>query len=565
MIRILKKNKVLITLILCISCLFFGLSVVKLTASAKEKSPYYIKVNKLQNCVTIYEKDKKGEYTIPIKAMTCSTGMDTPIGIYDTLAKYRWKLLMGDVWGQYSTRITRGILFHSVWYYEMDETTLSAKQYNKLGTSASHGCVRLTVADAKWIYDNCLVGTTVEIYSDKIPGPLGKPETLLLKEGTGWDPTDPSVKNPYNDNTPTIKGVTNQTIDWGKEIDLKKGVKATSSTGTDISSKLKIDGDVDIFTPGKYKIKYLITDAIGRKMKKTVTITVAECLEKPRFEGTVNRSISSDTVVDREFALKGVKAYLSAMELDQDDIEVNIVKATEDTYSIEYSIIGQNDLTGTAEITVAIDTTAPILDGISHKELTLKQLESGKEGIKKLALEDVYVKDDHSALSISQVKVTVKAKFDYAYLVKYEVADEVGNSTSETVQFTYYGDTRIDGVSNHLKVPYGTEITKEYVKQGITASNSEGDCTDKITFKISSYVGEEYIVTYSIPDETGYTISVASYFIVEEEPTVLDNVDAAKNIEENTDMDATENAVENPNDKTEENTDDKMEENTDEK
>jgi len=89
--------------------------------TAKSDMPYYIKVNKQQNCVTVYEKDKKGQYTIPVKSMVCSVGGATPLGIFKTPIKYRWKLLMGDVWGQYSTRIVGGILFHSVWYYKMDQ------------------------------------------------------------------------------------------------------------------------------------------------------------------------------------------------------------------------------------------------------------------------------------------------------------------------------------------------------------------------------------------------------------------------------------------------------------
>ena len=33
----------------------------------------------------------------------------------------------------------------------------------KLGTQASHGCVRLSVDDATWIYTNCPAGTTVKV------------------------------------------------------------------------------------------------------------------------------------------------------------------------------------------------------------------------------------------------------------------------------------------------------------------------------------------------------------------------------------------------------------------
>lgn len=35
--------------------------------------PYYIRVNRTGNCVTIYTKDEEGEYTVPYKAMICST------------------------------------------------------------------------------------------------------------------------------------------------------------------------------------------------------------------------------------------------------------------------------------------------------------------------------------------------------------------------------------------------------------------------------------------------------------------------------------------------------------
>lgn len=168
------------------------------------KNPYYIKVNKSLNTVTIYGLDDNGNYSVPVKAMVCSTGNATPLGKFDTKVKYRWKLLNGGVWGQYSTRIHQGILFHSVPSMAKSEDTVRYSYYNQLGTTASAGCVRLTVIDAKWIYDNCSVGTTVEIYNDSSsPGPLGKPSAMKLalsngRNTTGWDPTDPSPKNTWD-------------------------------------------------------------------------------------------------------------------------------------------------------------------------------------------------------------------------------------------------------------------------------------------------------------------------------------------------------------------------------
>lgn len=181
------------------------------------KETYYIKVNNQANVVTIYKKDSNGYYTVPCKAMVCSIGTATPeSGVYNTKNKYTWRKLYGHtegtyVWGQYATRIVNSILFHSVPYQnENDPSSLEYWEYDKLGTKASAGCVRLTVEDAKWIYDNCAIGTQVEFYSSADPGPLGKPTAQKISnespEVRGWDPTDPSGSNPwktYNANKQT--------------------------------------------------------------------------------------------------------------------------------------------------------------------------------------------------------------------------------------------------------------------------------------------------------------------------------------------------------------------------
>lgn len=166
------------------------------------KTGYYIKVNYTANVVTIYGKDDSGNCTKPIKAMVCSTGSATPkSGVYSIKTKWTWGLLFGNVWGHYTTKIVGNILFHSVPYLSNDPSTLEYWEYDKLGTSASMGCVRLTVADAQWIFNNMPAGTPVEFYSDSNPGPLGKPSAQKISENTecrGWDPTDPDANNPWH-------------------------------------------------------------------------------------------------------------------------------------------------------------------------------------------------------------------------------------------------------------------------------------------------------------------------------------------------------------------------------
>lgn len=165
--------------------------------------PYLIKVNRKQNVVTIYKNDGSGNFNEPVKAMVCSVGKNgkTPKGCFKTSDKYTWRMLDGGVYGQYATRITGHILFHSVPYAERSKDSLKYVAYNKLGTAASAGCIRLSVIDAKWIYDNCPKGTTVEIYDSSEEEPLGKPDPVKIDTSDsrrGWDPTDPDPKNPWN-------------------------------------------------------------------------------------------------------------------------------------------------------------------------------------------------------------------------------------------------------------------------------------------------------------------------------------------------------------------------------
>lgn len=163
-------------------------------------APYYIVVNYSANVVTIYGKDENNEYTKPVRAMICSTGVATPkSGVYKLGARSKWRALFGNVYGQYAVNIVGNILFHSVPYLSTDNSTLEYWEYDKLGTSASAGCIRLKVEDALWIFNNCGRGTQVE-FSSSAPTPLGKPGAKKISgypDLRGFDPTDPASNNPW--------------------------------------------------------------------------------------------------------------------------------------------------------------------------------------------------------------------------------------------------------------------------------------------------------------------------------------------------------------------------------
>ena len=161
------------------------------------QSSYVAKINRKTCTVTIYASDGANGYIIPVKRFACSVGLPatpTPLGTFNTIEKMRWGMLMGPSWGQYCTRIVGGILFHSVAGSTKSIYNLNPANYNMLGYPASHGCVRLCVKDAKWIYDHCKLGMQVTIYDSPDPGPLGRgPVYRITNPNQNWDPTDPEV------------------------------------------------------------------------------------------------------------------------------------------------------------------------------------------------------------------------------------------------------------------------------------------------------------------------------------------------------------------------------------
>lgn len=171
------------------------------SSQLKSNTSFRIEVNLSKNMVIIYAKDGNKGYTIPVKAMVCSTGMPghrTITGNYYHLSRTgSWHVLRYNSTGQYCTRISGPYLFHSVVYNRYgDKYSLNKAEYKKLGKSASHGCIRLQVKDAKWIYDhagNCHVSL---YYNNKAKYPLAKPKAEKIGKTASkhyYDPTDPKV------------------------------------------------------------------------------------------------------------------------------------------------------------------------------------------------------------------------------------------------------------------------------------------------------------------------------------------------------------------------------------
>jgi lipoprotein-anchoring transpeptidase ErfK/SrfK len=105
----------------------------------------------------------KGEI---IREMICSTGVNsspTPSGEFTTTEKieYDWvdRFNMGAF---YWVRFYKSYLFHSIPFDK--NGNMKVEELKKLGCPASHGCVRLELEEAKWLYDKLPLGVKVWIY-----------------------------------------------------------------------------------------------------------------------------------------------------------------------------------------------------------------------------------------------------------------------------------------------------------------------------------------------------------------------------------------------------------------
>ena len=175
---------------------------------------YKLIVDVTWQVVMAFKKDANGEYTVPVRYMLCSTGSAknglTKIGKFK-LKECRLRFgtfASGDFSAQYWTLIVSRTYFHSVVYHrgarngQKDLNSVYVDKYLKLGTPDSHGCIRLPVPDARWIYYNCAHGTEVEIRD----GDKNDAQTRAIREQLKLAPPPAVVSGlapgsaPYTDN-----------------------------------------------------------------------------------------------------------------------------------------------------------------------------------------------------------------------------------------------------------------------------------------------------------------------------------------------------------------------------
>lgn len=120
---------------------------------------YLILVNTTDNYVGIFT-GRRGNWSL-YKYWRCSSGaLATPTVLGEFIVTGKGYSFGSGYTCYYYTQFYGDYLFHSVKYYQGTFNILDGR----LGMNISHGCIRLPIDQAKWIYDNIPYGTKVVTY-----------------------------------------------------------------------------------------------------------------------------------------------------------------------------------------------------------------------------------------------------------------------------------------------------------------------------------------------------------------------------------------------------------------
>ncbi len=478
-----------ITLVLALAMIITLFAAYLEPAHAATSNSYWLKVNQKRNVITAYKK--VGGKWKPIRAMLCSTGVNyTPAtttynGTWRTSSKKRWLTMSLDGqffdYGQYTAHLYGGIYIHSVWYYAPKHNAQARAEFNKLGTKASHGCIRVSTADAKWMYDTCPAGTKVTVYSSSKAGPLGKPKAIKIPGSAQqtWDPTDPAKGNPlrYLMPKPVITVKKSASVKQGASYKLTSGVSAKdpnsfmSLTKYVKISKLKMKAagassyktiKTSAFSTknaGTYKVTYSVNDPWGRSTTKTFKFTVKSA-DKPVISGAKDRTVEtgSSNAVTGVTGKQGSSSRTSAITVTIKDPSGNTktmsyseaksyVFSEDGNYTVTYKLVSAADKSVIAKTTVTITAQAALKEVPNVKGMT-------EEAAAK-ALQDAgfTVKTEYTTLTSDELKAN---------------ADKFGGMSFGQV----YEQSEVSGT----KLKAGSTVTIKVLKEEATSS-ATGDAT----------------------------------------------------------------------------------------
>ncbi|WP_327444093.1 immunoglobulin-like domain-containing protein [Clostridium tarantellae] len=300
-----------------------------------------------------------------------------------------------------------------------------------------------------------------------------------------------------SNNKPVITGADNISIKVNDSFNPLNGVKAIDTEDNDLTSSIKVNGNVDINTDGKYVITYSVIDTDGNKTTVNRSITV-RTNNKPKFLGIKDSTIKLGDKFDK---------FIGIEAIDDEDGEINHlinVDGDVDTiatgiYNLIYSVTDSDGNLITANRIITVRTNdKPIISGVDNKLVKVGDIFDERE--------DVIATDTEDGLLTNLININgdVDTSRVGKYVLDYLVDDKDGNRTVKTRVITVRSnDTPIITGAEDITIKVG-DIFDDI--EGIIVKDTEdGDITDLLNIEgdvDTSKVGN-FTLVYSLIDSDG--------------------------------------------------------------
>ena len=293
---------------------------------------------------------------------------------------------------------------------------------------------------------------------------------------------------------PVISGVEDIEILFGQKFDSLEGIAASDNYDGNLTSKIEIEGTVNVEKAGDYSLTYSVTDKSGNKVSVKRTVTVIDNSE-PVLSGVKDIQINFGEEFD---PLKDITAtdnndgdLTSKIKVDG---TVNVNKAGD--YKLTYSVSDQSGNAVTANRTVTvIDNVKPVISGVSDVTIGLYTEFNLFDGV------SAYDNNDGDLTSKIKTAGSVDTEKEGEYAIEYEVSDAAGNTE------------KISRVVTVQKIP----VSEIYINGPATLRTGK---TQQLTVEIAPTDATEQQVTWKSSDESIATISEDGILKTIEEGTV---------------------------------------------
>ena len=336
---------------------------------------------------------------------------------------------------------------------------------------------RVTITSSGW--QNLGVGETASL-AGSIKLCFGGVKNLTFN---GMLPSNVPSNGNY---APTLKGISNTSINLGDSFNPLTGVTASDKEDGDLTSKISVSGSVNTSKAGDYTLKYTVTDSKGLATTKERIITVLRILEPgQQFYDSSKTYKYGDQVVYKDALYECISWYIPPTD---DGSPAN-------TKYWKLIRVLPDGSTPT-------ENTAPVINGAVNKQIYIGDSFNPLTGVTASDKEDG---DLTSKITVSGTVDTTKAG---TYNLTYSVSDSKGLKATSSVVITVSEKTItntapvINGVSNK-QINIGTSFNP---LTGVTASDKEdGDLTSKIVVSgtVDTTKAGAYDLTYSVTDSKG--------------------------------------------------------------